>query len=132
MCSASGFVYFLHLQPSVYMQQISFFTACVQRSLFTVFKCYCLKAAVAFLWGLMLYVEVTGVNCGRSGGRALLRQRRHDSICQIDPGTSLLIAPSSDAASNPNWQNVGVDGIKMAAVLFTSMTAACHLYLQKG
>lgn len=41
---------------------------------------------------------------------------------------SLLIAPSSDTASNSNWQNVGVDGIKMAAVLFTSMTAACQLH----
>lgn len=45
----------------------------------------CLKAAAGFLTGLMLYVEVTGVSCGRSGGRALLRQRRHDSICQKDP-----------------------------------------------
>lgn len=44
------------------------------------------------------------------------------------PRTSLLIAPSSDAASSSNWQNVGVDGVKMAAVLFTSMTAACQLY----
>lgn len=44
------------------------------------------------------------------------------------PPTSLLIAPSSDAASSSNWQNVGVDGIKMAAVLFTSMTAACQLH----
>lgn len=43
------------------------------------------------------------------------------------PRMSLLIAPSSDAASSSNWQNVGVDGIKMAAVLFTSMTAACQL-----
>lgn len=44
------------------------------------------------------------------------------------PWTSLLIAPSSDAASSSNWQNVGVDGIKMAALLFTSMTAACQLH----
>lgn len=44
------------------------------------------------------------------------------------PRTSLLIAPSSDAASSSNWQNVGVDGVKMAAVLFTSMTAACQLH----
>lgn len=44
------------------------------------------------------------------------------------PQTSLLIAPSSDAASSSNWQKVGVDGIKMAAVLFTSMTAACQLH----
>lgn len=33
------------------------------------------------------------------------------------PWTFLLIAPSSDAASGSNWQNVGVDGIKMSAHL---------------
>lgn len=43
------------------------------------------------------------------------------------PRTSLLIAPSSGAARSSNWQNVGVDGIKMAAVVFTSMTACCQL-----
>lgn len=44
------------------------------------------------------------------------------------PPTSLLIAPSSDAASSSNWQSVGVDGMKMVAALFTSMTAACQLH----
>lgn len=74
-----------------------------------------------------LYVEVRHVSCGRSSGRVLLGQRSHESICHRPP-TSLLIAPSSDDASSSNWHNVGVDGIKMAAMLFTSMTAACQLH----
>lgn len=68
---------------------------------------------------------------GGACGQATPRQRRHDSICHRDrPRISLLIAPSSDAASSSNWPNVGVDGVKMAATLFTSMTAACQLHVR--
>lgn len=39
-----------------------------------------------------------------------------------------LIVPSSDVASSSNWPTVGVDGVKMSASPFTSVTAACQLH----
>lgn len=60
----------------------------------------------------------TGELCQGGGRSPSVRER---------PPASLLIAPSSDAASSPNWPDVGVDGVKMAAALFTSTTAACQI-----
>lgn len=60
----------------------------------------------------------TGELCQGGGRSPSVRER---------PPASLLIAPSSDAASSPNWPGVGVDGVKMAAALFTSTTAACQI-----
>lgn len=70
------------------------------------------------------FPSVTAV--GGATGELCQGGGRSPSVSERPPA-SLLIAPSSDAASSPNWPGVGVDGVKMAAALFTSTTAACQI-----